>query len=383
MSRVKLLRSVMVLIALTVAPAAAETLRVATYGADLSRAGPGVLLHELGREPEAELATAVRVIQAVRPDVLLLTRFDHDLRGRALEAFLELLRQGAEGIDYPHVFAAPVNAGVPIGFDMDDDGRLAGWDDNLGFGKFPGHGGMALVSRLPIDAEAARTFRTLLWRDLPGARLPEREDGTPYPSAEAQAVMRLSSRSHWDVPVVLEDGGRLHLLASAPTPPLFDGPEKMNARRNADEIGFWLHYLDGEPLRDDLGHKAAAPDAPLVVLGDLQLDPKDGAGQHDAVAGLLAHTALQDPEPSSAGAAAAARAQGGANRDQQGRATLDTADWRDEGGPGNLRVDYVLPSAGLEVAEAGVFWPAPGAPLAEPVAEGSPHRLVWVDLVLR
>ena len=28
--------------------------------------------------------------------------------------------------------------------------------------------------------------------------------------------------------------------------------------------------------------------------------------------------------------------------------------------PGNMRVDYVLPSAGLTVTGAGVFWPAPG-----------------------
>ena len=70
------------------------------------------------------------------------------------------------------------------------------------------------------------------------------------------------------------------------------------------------------------------------------------------------------------------------NRGQAGDPALDTADWRDDGGPGNLRVDYVLPSAGLAITGSGVFWPAPGAPLADAAVEASDHRLVWVDLAL-
>jgi len=57
--------------------------------------------------------------------------------------------------------------------------------------------------------------------------------------------------------------------------------------------------------------------------------------------------------------------------------------------PGNLQVDYVLPSADLEISDAGVFWPAPDDPLSRLVgqdAEGnqisSDHRLVWVDLLV-
>lgn len=385
-----MLRALLVIGFLAALPASAEGLRVAAYDVGLDRAGPGLLLHDLGREPgsnlgrepDAGLAAVVSVIQAVRPDVLLVSKFDHDLRGRALAVFAELLRAGPDGIDYPHSFSAPVNAGVPIGFDLDDDGRQAGWNDNHGFGKFPGHGGMAILSRLPIDEGAVRMFQTLTWADLPGALLPERPGGAPYPSAEAQAVMRLSSKAHWDVPVVLPDGGRLHLLASGPTPPLFDGPERMNVRRNHDEIGFWTRYLDGEAFRDDQGREAAAPDAPVVVLGDLNLDPADGAGMHEAIRALTGHAALQDPEPASAGAVAAARAQGGVNGGQRGNAALDTADWSDERGPGNLRVDYVLPSVELAVTGAGVFWPEPGAALAEVVAAGPAHRLVWVDLAL-
>jgi hypothetical protein len=354
--------------------AAGGTIRVATYDVGLSRDGAGVLLHDLG-SPDPAITAVVRVIQAARPDVLLLAKFDHDLRGRALAAFLELLRQGPDGIDYPHAFAPPVNAGVPSGRDLDGDGLRMGRDDAFGWGKFPGHGGMALVSRLPIDTGAARTFRSFRWADLPDALAPANPDGTPFFGAETWAALRLSSRSHWDVPVALPGGGRMHVLAACPTPPLFDGAEGRNSRRNHDEIAFWVRYLDGAALRDDQGRVAGPPPGPLVVLGDLNADPHDGAGLPDGIRALLRHPRLRDPRPASPGGAAAA------DPEHAGPPELDTADWRD-GNPGNLRVDYVLPSAGVEVADAGVFWPAPGAPMAAAAAAASDHRLVWVDLVV-
>jgi hypothetical protein len=359
------------------APAAADTLRVATWDVGMTRDGPGVLLADLA-QPDEAVAAAVQVIQAVRPDVLLLNGFDHDLRGRALAAFVALLAQGEGGIDYPHAFNAPVNAGEPSARDLDGDGRLMRPGDAWGWGRFPGHGGMALLSRLPIDAQAARSFRLLPWAELPGADLPARADGTPFPDAATGGLLRLSSRAHWDVPVALPGGGVLHLLAANPTPPLFDGAERFNRRRNRDEIRFWTAYLDGTAFPDDAGTSAGPPAGPLVLLGDLNLDPFDGAGEHAAVAALLAHPRLQDPRPASAGGAAAS---GGANGGHDGDPAFDTADWRDDG-PGNLRVDYVLPSADLAVAGAGVFWPAPGEPLAEAAAAASDHRLVWVDIAL-
>jgi hypothetical protein len=49
-------------------------------------------------------------------------------------------------------------------------------------------------------------------------------------------------------------------------------------------------------------------------------------------------------------------------------------------------VDYVLPARALQVAAAGVFWPAPGDPLRRLIGEAgarvsSDHRLVWVDVM--
>ncbi len=354
--------------------------RIATWDTGLSRSGPGLLLRDLGREPDPALAGVAAVIRAAHPDILLLTDIDDDRRGLALDAFRSLLRQGPDGIDYRFAFHAAVNAGEPSGLDLDGDGALAGRGDNHGWGDFPGQGGMALLSRLPIDTAAARSFRLLPWSALPGALLPERPDGTAFPDAATRPALRLSSHAHWDVPVVLPDGTRLHLLASNPTPPLFDGPEARNRRRNHDEIAFWSAYLAGAAFPDDTGRTAPLDAGPPVVLGNLNLDPADGRGLHEAIAGLLADPRLQDPRPSSPGARAAGS--DGANRRQNGDPALDTADWRDDDGPGNLRTDYVLPAAELTVTAAGVVWPAPGDPLAAEAAAASPHRLVWVDIAL-
>lgn len=358
----------LILTALGAAPSVAEPLRVAAYDVGLSRSGPGLLLADLrsGR-PKADIDAVLAVIRAVRPDILLLNGFDHDYRGVALATFRGRLAVGAEGIDYPFHFAPPVNAGAESGLDLDGDGRRREADDALGWGRFPGQGGMTLLSRLPLDIEGAHTFRDLRWADLPGARLPIHPDGRPALDAEARARLPLSSRSHWDIAAILPGGARLRLLASNPTPPLFDGPEQFNVLRNADEIGFWTRYLDGAVLADDLGRDAALR-PPFVLLGNLNTDPADGAGDRNAIAALLGHPALRDPRPGSAG--------GGAIGDGAGEASRDTAFL----GERALRLDYALPSQGLKVLGAGVFRPGPGEPLAELVAAGPPHRLVWVEI---
>jgi hypothetical protein len=369
-----MLRTLLAFVCLS-APVAAETLRVAAWDVGLARDAAGELLGELARPPSPQLAAIATVLRAARPDILLLSGIDDDHQGMALAAFADLLASGPDGLAFPHRFRAAVNAGEPSGFDLNGNGKRTDWADGWGWGRFPGSGGMAVLSRLPIDVEAARSFRLLRWRDLPGALLPTKDDGTAFPDPAAASELRLSSRSHWDVPLVLPGGGRLHLLAAAPTPPLFDGTEGFNRRRNHDEIGFWTAWLGGAVLPDDTGQPATAPHAGFVVLGNLNADPFDGAGLRDGIAGLLAHPRLKDPRPAGEGGRAAA------SPGHAGPPELDTADW-DEAGPGNLRVDYVLPSVDLEIAGAGVFWPAPGEPFAHAAAAASAHRLVWVDIAL-
>ncbi len=339
-------------------PVSAQNLRIASFNTGLAREGPGLLLRDILRGGDRQIEAVMAVIRAVGPDILLLQDFDHDLDNVALTAFRDRLAE-AGGPLYPHLFAPRPNSGLATGLDMDGNGRLGEPRDAQGYGRFSGQGGMALLSRLPIDREAARDFSDFLWRDLPGALLPER-DGAPFPSARAQAAQRLSSVGHWQVPVILPDGRRLTLLAFHATPPVFDGPEDRNGRRNHDEIAFWNLLLEG-------ALPYPPPEGPVVVLGDANLDPEDSEGRTEAIRALLSHPRLQDPAPTSPGAAAA------------GDAT-DTVDW-DEPVPGNLRVDYVLPGRGLTVTGAGVWWPAPGSPEAEIAAAASRHRLVWADVL--
>ena len=316
-----------------------------------------------GDDPQVTAATAA--IAEVQPDILLLTDFDFDLGLAALTALsAELKRQG---MDYPYLFSLPPNAGQFTGLDLDANGQTGEARDAMGYGRFAGDGGLAILSRWPIDQTNVRDFTQLLWRDLPGATLPVSE-GQPFPSQQAQAQQRLSSSGHLVVPILAGTGPPLTLLVWSATPPVFDGAEDANGLRNRDELRLWQVFLDGA-----LG----PPPTEFVLLGNANLDPHDGAGLHTAITALLDDPRLQDPEPASDGGRMAA------DPGQSGNPALDTTDWPDNA-PGNLRVSYVLPAASLRVVGAGVFWPAPDDPRAallgsDGLAAG-PHRLVWVDI---
>lgn len=338
------------------APAEPASLRLAVWNLEMARAGPGVLLRDLLRgDPAAE--RAADRIAARAPDAILLLGFDWDHEGRALAAFQAML--AARGHPMPHAHAPRPNRGLATGLDLDGDGRLGRADDAQGWGRFLGEGGMAILSRHPL--EPVRDLSDLLWRDLPGAELPH---GLVPP--EALAAQRLSTTGHWDVAMRLPGGGALRLLAWHATPPVFGLPGGVNRRRNADEARLWTRYLDGA-----LG---PAPEAPLVLLGDANLDPVDGDGAPEAIRVLLDDPRLQDPAPRGGGAGAPQEA---ADRAHRGDPALDTADWGGDPGPGNLRVAYALPSRDLRVLASGLDWPAPDRP------EGaSRHALVWLDVAL-
>lgn len=295
------------LLALAAGMAPAGEIRVATFNAALGRSAPGLLLKDLtAAELPRQVAAVVSVVAQARPDILLLNDIDYDGGDAALDALRARLAEA--GIDYPHAFAAPSNTGLPSGQDLDGDGDAAGPRDAYGYGLFPGQNGMAVLSRFPIDRDATRTFQTLRWADFPGALLPVRADGSPFPSAAAQDAFRLSSRSHWDVAVDTPDG-RLRLYASHPTPPVFDGPEDLNGRRNHDEVAFWSRYLAGDAFPDDQGRTAPRDGAPFVILGTLNADPEDGDGMRIAIRALLADPLVTDPRPrSDGGRAGGARA---------------------------------------------------------------------------
>jgi hypothetical protein len=364
--------------------------RFQTFNASLNRAAAGQLVTDLSTRTNAQARTVAEIIQRTRPDVLLVNEFDYEPGNKAIDLFrdnyLEVGQGGARPIDYPYAFVAPSNTGAPSGFDLDNSGTVGGGNDAYGFGDFEGQYGMAVLSKYPIDLGSVRTFQQFRWADMPGSLLP-----TDFYSPAEQRVLRLSSKSHWDVPVRI---GRktVHFLVSHPTPPTFDGPEDRNGRRNHDEIRFWADYVSGGSraryIYDDQGqYGGLARNASFVIAGDQNADPLDGDSVAAAVDQLLDHPAIQDPLPTSAGGPEAAARQGGANLTHRGDPRYDTADFADTA-PGNLRADYVLPSRkGLAIEDAGVFWPVPSDPLSRLTGEfpfpSSDHRTVWVDVRVR
>ncbi|KQV25918.1 endonuclease/exonuclease/phosphatase family protein [Yonghaparkia sp. Root332] len=378
-------------------PAGPTELRVATYNASLNRAAAGELVADLSTPDDAQAQAVAEVIQRTDPDVVLLNEFDYVADGAAIDLFrenyLEVGQDGAEPVTYPYALVAPSNTGVPSGADLNNDGRIGGGDDAFGFGVFEGQYGMAVLSKHPIELDAVRTFQNFLWKDMPGALLPD-DPATAAPSdwfsPSELDVVRLSSKSHWDVPIDV-DGTTVHLLASHPTPPTFDGPEDRNGRRNHDEIRFWADYITpGSASRyivDDAGRRGGLPaGSPFIVAGDQNADPLDGDSVDAAIDQLLGHPFIVDPAPRSEGAVEASGLQGGANLAHEGDPSLDTADFADAA-PGDLRVDYVLPSRRLAVAGSGVFWPVLADPLSSLTGvfpfPTSDHRLVWVDVAVR
>lgn len=357
-----------------------DEVRFATFNASLYRAAEGELAADLAGGADPQAAAVAEILAEVDADVVLLNEFDHD--PAALTTFREEYLAAAD-VDYPYAYTAPVNTGVPSGLDLDNDGEVGGPGDALGFGAFPGQYGMVLLSRYPIATDDVRTFQDLRWRDMPGALLPEDPvTGEPWYSEEELAALPLSSKSHWDVPVEV---GRttVHVLASHPTPPSFDGPEERNARRNHDEIRFWADYVSaGRAARyivDDEGERGGlGRSARFVVMGDLNADPVDGDSYPGAIAQLLDHRRVRDPEPTSEGAVEAAATQGETNATHRGDPALDTADFAEP--PGNLRVDYVLPSRNLRVTDAEVFWPMADDPASAITFPTSDHRPVWADV---
>lgn len=294
-------------------------------------------MRDLAAEKDLQIATITDLIGKAKPDVLLLLNVDHDLEGKALEQLSRAL--AAKGTNLPYRFARPPNRGIPSGLDLNGNGKLAEPDDAHGYGEFRGQGGMAILSRYPVDDGAVQDFTNMLWRDLPDHLYPMTNAG-PWGGDDIYSEHRLSTTGHWVVPLILPDGRRFNLLAWHASPPVFDGKEDRNGRRNHDETAFWLHYLDGKfgPVMP----------GPFAVIGAANLDPKRGEGRRAALHKLLAHPMLQDPFPDT-----------------------PTANWPPPG-PGRMRVDYILPSAQVRVRGLGF--------VTDPAA--SRHSLLWIDLSL-
>lgn len=413
--------------------------RFAQFNASLNRNAEGQIINDFSNPPipdergitipqdvrVQQAKNVAEIIQRTNPDVLLINEFDF-FSPNPTEAvrlfqqnFLSVSQNGTTPVDYPYFYIAPSNTGVASGFDLNNNGVAVteivngigapGYgDDAFGFGNFPGQFGMVLLSKYPIDLENVRTFQTFLWKDMPGNLLtndptvdnpatPVNENLGGFYSPEEQAILRLSSKSHWDVPILV-NGETVHALVSHPTPPVFDGPEDRNGKRNADEIRFWSDYVTpgaGDYIYDDNGgYGGLAAGSSFVIMGDQNAEPFDGdayrVGDRNAILALLQNPNINTNfTPTSPGGPQQAVLQGGINTTHRGNPAFDTADFADTT-PGNLRADYVLPSADLQITNSGIFWPQNTDPLFRLVGTFSPtlfngfpssdHRSVYVDV---
>ncbi|MGO2534357.1 endonuclease/exonuclease/phosphatase family protein [Arthrobacter rhombi] len=368
------------------APTHDGALRAAAFNSSLSRGYAGGLAQDLS-QPGDEAASAVaEVIQRTNPDVVLLSDFDYDEDHEAAEGFrtnyLQQDQNERHATDYPYMYVAPTNHGIPTGADLDGNGTVGDATDGFGYGEFPGQHGMVLYSKHPIQRDGIRTFQNLLWSSMPDNGLPTGE----Y-SPLVRSILRLNSSTTWDVPVKVK-GHTVHVVAADPSAPV-DEEGNQQHLRNTDEIRLVADYVSGgedaQYITDDQGQSGGLPkNARFVVLGDLGVDP----GQDDAARGsvnqLLSNPSVSDPRPTSEGAAEIGTDESATSETE--KASAPKARTSIDDAAGALRTDYALASTTVDVAGAGVFWPSArqsGRALVygDPGPSGN-HRLVWVDIDL-
>lgn len=402
MTRIATILAALIALALSQdAPAAQQAqgtpIRVATFNIE------DVATTDLLVNDQPRIQRLAEVIQRLRPTVLLLNEiaYDHhgvpgvptdEPEGSNARRFVDhyLTKPQAEGLE-PLRYRAimlPSNTGQASGLDLDNSGEAvttyprppradangqvppqteagrAFGNDCWGFGTYPGQYAMALLVdwRLEVIEDEIRTFRLLPWSAMPDARRPMRDDGTPWHDDETWEALRLSSKSHWDIPIRFPDGTVVHFLCSHPTPPAFDGPEGRNKARNHDEIRFWDDYLDNRAwIADDKAMEGGLERGRLfVILGDLNADPNKGNDVGDPIGRLMKNPRIQRTPPPVSDPPA------------DGLEPTDTARF-------GLRVDYVIPSRGLGFLRSGI-WTLEPAPRGGSRGFPSDHYPVWMEL---
>ena len=372
-----------------------STIRIATFNVSLYGKKAGEIRSRLGSTDDAQARRIASIVQTVRPDILLVNELDYEpdsAPAKLLAKNYFAVGQDAvsrvptedgqklKPIVYPYVFSAPSNTGIDSAMDLNQDGELGSGNDAWGYGIYPGQYAMTVYSRFPIDQDAVRTFQRLRWATMPGALRPtDPKTGESYYDDATWNALRLSSKNHIDVPIKLPSRV-VHVLASHPTPPVFDGPEDRNGARNHDEVAFWTRYIDDSEngwIRDDSGNVGGlGSDAAFVVMGDLNADPDDGSGRRKGIRELINSPRVNDVRPSVTKADAIDRVP---RHKGTGNVLQKTSNF---GRNGYMRVDYVLPSADLKVSDSGVFWPASSDPRSNWV-KASDHRMVWIEVEIQ
>ncbi len=392
-------------------------LRVASFNTSMNRPNSGDLATALASGADGQIQQVAEVIQRVDADIVLINEYDqlYDENGEfglaatlaTIEDFKANYLEVAQADDtdpvyYDYAFVSPSNTGVPAGLDLDNNGSVGGPGDAFGFGNHAGQFAMIVLSKHEILEHRVRTFQKFRWVDMPGAFLPpdpNDTDGdgdlTSYFTDEELEIYRLSSKTHMDVPVWIPGHGVLHVLASHPTPPVFDDgtatvyPDPnvadVNGLRNHDEIRFWADYVDPDKsayIYDDRewDKKGRAPKlrkrrgglmkgARFVIMGDQNADPVDGDATFNPAL-LLLDSPFVDSTITPTSEGALEQVPSGSERETK------TASF-------NLRADYVLPSqAALTPQQGFVYWPLT-TDLTADLLDASDHRMVTMDLQVK
>lgn len=360
--------------------------RFAQFNISLSLPEKGAIKAQLLAQSQSRFIKLANIILKTEPDVLLLCEFDHPGDGGddgALATFCrDYLTNNSSNPNkplYPYTYCPPSNTGMLSSVSLHDLKEPSLPNDGIGFGFHHGHFSFVLLSKYPIETVHIRTWQHLLWKDFPSNSIPKN-----YYSSQALNELCLSSKNHCEIPIKIENQF-ISVLASHPTPPVFDGEEQRNKRRNKDELNLIKELLNpNTSILDDHGKRGGIPlDRPFVIMGDLNADPINGDGDTQVIRDLLSHERVNQSVsqgklmPKSKGAQHA--------RVWQPRKGTRTS-WTHING---LRLDYVLPSAHLHAVESGVFWPDKNSADRglicdekgrERAQAGSDHRLIWVDI---
>lgn len=344
-----------------------------------------------GQGVNEQLLAASKIIQQINPDILVINEIDHDYNSLDKGLVLNLIRfedayldKGETPVSFQYKFTAPCNTGILSGLDLDKDGTVSddsyvgtrGYgSDCFGYGSYPGQYSMGLFSNYPIDTGVVRTFQRFLWKDLPGHHMPP-----GYYDKDAVSIFRLSSKSHWDVPVQINDK-TLHLFLSHPTPPAFDGEEDRNGRRNFDEIKFWVHYINNDQsIYDDQNQYGGYQgEHPFLIAGDLNAS-RHSDSRYDNMPAI--YQLFNHPRITDSGKWLVSK--GGWEGRVKGPPDYWERNTAKFGNDYRMQIDYLLPSKEITIKRGGVFWPSErknpeGNRLAETASD---HRLIWLDIML-
>jgi hypothetical protein len=119
---------------------AANTIRFSQFNASLNRSAEGELVTDLSTPDNPQAKAVAEIIQRTNPDVLLINEFDY-VEADPLEPvrllqqnYLSVSQNGANPVDYPYVYIAPSNTGIPSGFDLNNDGTVVTTPGTRGYG---------------------------------------------------------------------------------------------------------------------------------------------------------------------------------------------------------------------------------------------------------